>query len=238
MYSSWINGGKILIVVYLCLLVKLLPIFGWRHIPQALSKKDPSELARVFTEIKGLAATAVDTQVRVFGYGAPLQFNTFGFFDKTSSVSSAIFERVVEGDTMLLLALRHHNPLCAITLLKLGASFHTSNSIAEYPLRVIFDAMAFFRLHPAGSKEEHARCPSNPDDKLLELRTEYEALFSILTEELSVFYKSKRETAERELRDLYQQCAPDRVSKIPSQLEAYAYREHILLEDVKKKYLS
>ncbi|KAE9028541.1 hypothetical protein PR001_g11714 [Phytophthora rubi] len=134
---------------------------------------------------------------------------------------------------MLLLALRCHDPQCAIVLLKLGASIHVSNSIAEYPLQVIFDAMAFFRLHPAEKKEERAG-----DDKLLEWRTEYEALFSILEKELSAFYKNKKETIERELRELYQQFAPDRVSKIPTQLEAYAYREHVLLEGVKKKYLS
>lgn len=115
---------------------------------------------------------------------------------------------------MLLLALRYHDPRSAIALLKLGVSLHISNSIGENPLQVAFDAMAFFRLHPAENKEEQTSGSNNGDDKLLELRAEYEALFLILDKELSAFYKEKKETIERELRALYQRFAPDRVPKI------------------------
>ncbi|GMF23350.1 unnamed protein product [Phytophthora lilii] len=190
------------------------------HALQALGKRDPDELMRVFTEIKDLPSTAIDTKVKTFGFGAPMQFNTFG---KLTSL-----------DTLLLLALRHHDPRSAIALVKLGASRHLSNSANVFPLQAIFDAMAFFRLHPEGTQEKIG----DEEDELLKQRSAYEALFSIVEEELAAFYHDKKSKAEQELRELYQRFAPDRVPKIPSQLEAYAYREDVLLDSVKKKYIA
>ncbi|KAG7383807.1 hypothetical protein PHYPSEUDO_003290 [Phytophthora pseudosyringae] len=209
------------------------------HALQALAKRDPNELKRVFSELKDLPELAVDTQVKTFGFGAPMQFRTFGFFDKASAASSsasvALFERVVDGDTMLLLALRQYDPICAIALIKLGASLHVSNSQNENPLQATFDAMAFLRLHPEGVSQDQPENGGNCG--LLQLRAEYEALFSVLHDELATFYDKQKADVERGLRELYQRFAPDRVSKIQIQLETYAYREHSLLESAKAKYM-
>jgi hypothetical protein len=48
------------------------------HAFQALAKRDPDELTRVFTELQEIPATALDMQVKTFGFGAPAQFHTFG----------------------------------------------------------------------------------------------------------------------------------------------------------------
>jgi hypothetical protein len=158
-----------------------------------------------------------------------------GIFDKASAAasttSSALFDRVVDGDTLLLLALRHYDPKCASALVKLGASLHISNSTHENPLQVLFNAMAFFHRHPDdGEQDKH-------DGLLLEQQAEYEALFALLRDELDAFYCKQKSHVERELRELYQRFAPDRVSKIPVQLEAFAFREDQLLESAKKKYI-
>ncbi|KAG6964030.1 hypothetical protein JG688_00007879 [Phytophthora aleatoria] len=215
---------------------KLIPHRWDMHALHALVTRDHNELVRVFTELKSLPASAVDTQVKTFGFGAPMQFHTFGFFDKTSpassSTSATLFDHVVDGDTMLLLALRHYDPLCAAALIKQGASLHVANTCDENPLQVIFSAMAFFRLHPDDDTQEL----SKGDNRLLQQRAEYEEMFSVLRNELTAFYDNQKTEVERELRELYQQFAPDRLSKIPAQLEAYAYREKLLLESAKKKY--
>ncbi|ETI54564.1 hypothetical protein F441_02592 [Phytophthora nicotianae CJ01A1] len=133
---------------------------------------------------------------------------------------------------MLLLALRHYDPQCAIVLIKQGASLNVLNSFNENPLQVIFDAMAFFRLHPSDETQDL----SKGDSRLVQQRAEYEDLFSLLQDELGAFYDKQKAEVERELQELYQHIAPDRLSKIPDQLEAYKYREKLLLECVKKKY--
>ncbi|RLN20990.1 hypothetical protein BBJ28_00008053 [Nothophytophthora sp. Chile5] len=67
---------------------------------------------------------------------------------------------------------------------------------------------------------------------------EYEALFTLLLDELTALHDQQKATTERELQTLYQQFAPDRISKIPTQLEAFVFREQLLLQSVKQKYLS
>ncbi|KAH7465818.1 hypothetical protein PRIC1_014595 [Phytophthora ramorum] len=207
------------------------------HALQALSRRDPHELTRVFTELKDLPAKAMDTPVQSFGYGAPMQFHNFGFFGQTGPGSSSppLFDHVVDGDTMLLIALRSHDPCCAIALIKLGSSLHVSNYAGESPLQVVFDAMAFLQLH---TNENTTDQGFGGDNRLLNQRDEYAELFTVLKDELAAFYNKQKDEVERELADLYQRFAPDRVSKIPAQLEAYAYREHLLLESAKKKYMS
>ncbi|KAK1933988.1 hypothetical protein P3T76_011748 [Phytophthora citrophthora] len=208
------------------------------HALQALSKRDPYELVRVFTELKDLPASAVNTQAQTFGFGAPMQFHTFGFFDKTSThSSSALFDHVVDGDTMLLLALRHYDPKSAIALIKLGASIHITNSDNENPLQSIFDAMAFLRLHSEGSTQEQSEVVSNGDRQLLQQREEYGKLFSLLDCELTEFYDKQKADVEKELLELYHQFAPERVAKIQTQLQTFVYREKLLLETVKRKYM-
>lgn len=138
---------------------------------------------------------------------------------------------------MLLLALRHYDPQCAISLIKLGASLRVANSGNENPLEAIFEAMAFLRLHPEDTTQENSDVASNGDGQLLKQRAAYEALFSVLHDELTAFYDLQKARVERELRELYQQFAPDRLSKIQSQLETYAYRERLLLDSAKKKYI-
>ncbi|KAF4129968.1 hypothetical protein GN958_ATG20860 [Phytophthora infestans] len=112
----------------------------------------------------------------------------------------ALFDRVVDGDTMLLVALRHYDPQCATALIKQGASLTLSNSCNENPLQVIFDAMAILRLHPVGDTQE----VSQAESRLLYLRAEYEELFSTLHKELAAFHDKQKAEAEGELRHLYQ----------------------------------
>ncbi|RLN87494.1 hypothetical protein BBJ28_00004803 [Nothophytophthora sp. Chile5] len=205
------------------------------HALQALSKRDSDELTRVFTEMTELPAQAVDTKVQTFGFGAPMQFHSFG-------PSSALFDRAVNGDTLLLLALRHHDPQSAIALIKLGASGSLCNSEGESALQVTFDTMAFLRLHPdetqPSGQQQRDGASVGGGERLLKHRTEYEALFTLLQDELTALHEQQKATTERELQTLYQQFAPDRISKIPTQLEAFVFREQLLLQSVKQKYLS
>jgi hypothetical protein len=105
--------------------VKLIPHRWAMHAVQALAQRDAAMLTRVFTEVAILSRTAaIDTQVKIFGCGAALQFHNFGFFDASASAYSStkpLVDRVVEGDTLLLLALRRLDPECAGALLDCGA---------------------------------------------------------------------------------------------------------------------
>lgn len=49
------------------------------HALQALAKRDHVTLRRVFVELDGkIPPQAVNTQVETFGYGAPMQFHSYG----------------------------------------------------------------------------------------------------------------------------------------------------------------
>lgn len=237
------------------------------HALQALSARDHVTLRRVFTELGSqIPADAVDTQVGTFGFGAPMQFCSYGrhvrtigsddtfrtnavpvmcclgFFDKAGRSmmpgSKALFDRSVRGDTLLHLALRHIDPQSALVLVQMNASLTIANSIGESPLVMVFAAFALFKLR----ERDNSLLPPDTDDattsRVQSQSKHYTQLFSALEEQLSSHHASVVSTARETLMKIYSEHAPERVPKIDTQLHEFEYREQKLLDGVRAKYLS
>ncbi|TMW65023.1 hypothetical protein Poli38472_009190 [Pythium oligandrum] len=223
--------------------VKLIPHRWDMHAIQALAQRDAALLARIFTE-KGvlvLPEGAIDCQVQSFGYGAPMQFHSYGFFDvRSKGHSSVLFDLVLPGDTLVLIALRHHDPMSVIALYQAGASLDVANSAKEQPIEVIFSRFAILQLHDRHQRlteKEIKYQPSSGVQKLLEQEAAYRQLFGLLHERLMGYHSALKHTIQDELHHIYSTHAPERLSKLPKQMEDFEYRERELLASVRRKYL-
>lgn len=209
--------------------MRLFPRRWDMHALQALARRDHVTLRRVFVELDGqLPQHAIDTQVETFGFGAPMQFHSYGaihlplsitlptlltklclmapgFVDKatgTSMVGSgALFDRAVRGDTLLHLALRQFDPLSAVALVSSGASLQLANSTEETPLKLVFAAFAFFQLRERNPSLQTMPVGGNNAEASASLLVKFEAEYAKLFDILKTEltdYHTATKTATRD----------------------------------------
>ncbi|DBA04863.1 TPA: hypothetical protein N0F65_006865 [Lagenidium giganteum] len=215
------------------------------HAVQAVAHHHSIIVRRVFTELGLPVESSVNTQVVAFGFGAPFDFAGYGFFDRRFSTpaTNPLFDRVEAGDTLLLLALRHHDPSTAIELVKLNASLTCPNAVGETPVQLLFHRLATVRLHERQKSIPDTGSPirdaynREQTKQTLAKQKEYIALFALVDEAVSRYHSELRAHVHKELTAVYEKFAPDRLAKIPIQLQEFEFMELVLLETVQRKYL-
>lgn len=174
-----------------------------------------------------------------------------GFFDSRSAPvggATALLEHAEEGDTLLLLALRSCDARSALVLTTIGASLQEANSAGETPLRLLFQAYATIKLRDKqhldddSSMSQHqlrrAGSTRARDDRILSKRTEFIALFAHVQDSIDSFYAALKAKIRGELEAIYAEFAPERMSKLSTQMDDFEYNEQALLEGVRRKYLT
>lgn len=137
---------------------------------------------------------------------------------------------------MLLIALRHHDPLSAIVLIQAGGSLDLTNCAGETPLGLVYSAFTLFKLRD----RDHTLLPRGMDEqvaaRILRLHSEYAALFEVLDDKLEAFHEIKARNARDALTGIYREFAPDRLAKVDAQLREFEFREEQLVDSVRNKY--
>lgn len=150
--------------------------------------------------------------------------------------SSAVFDTVKNGDTLLAIALREFDPQSAAALVRGGASLPIENEEGETPMDMIFTAFALLEYR----QKKHSGDDADHDPvikRLIVHEDAYTTLFNLVRTPLIDYHSRLKLSVRQELTRIYTQFAPERVSKIPQQMEDFEYRERLLLESVRRKYL-
>ncbi|KDO34857.1 hypothetical protein SPRG_00917 [Saprolegnia parasitica CBS 223.65] len=185
----------------------------WAHEAlQALSRRDAPRL-RAALQLPSANAHAIVTQRPG---GAPFDFAGEGFYDALAEKwASPLFKHAIDGDTLLHLALRQHDPVCARVLLDAGAALETVNSAKETPVAMLWAV----HMEPTAP---HA--------------ASYADLLEHTKLQLQQYQEANAARARDGLVAVYTRYAPDRLGKIELQLREFYGRELDLLARVLEKY--
>ena len=178
-----------------------------------------------------------------------------GFYDATSGIQSpheAFFDRVIEGDTLLLLALRKADAKCAAVLAEHGADLQLTNCEEHKPIVFIFEAFAALEQnkrelnnHTSTNLSSTKTTNSTINKEMqffrrqvLQRPKDFEFLLEKVAVPLQEYHDDIKNRVSEQLYNIYEQCAPERVAKIPLQMHEFHCREFELLDLIQRKYLS
>lgn len=157
-----------------------------------------------------------------------------------------MLEHVVEGDTLLLISLRHCDPQSVAVLINAGASLTYANRVGETAIQLMFMAYATIKLddkrqqqlvqESSSSSSQNSVEPTAEETRIIANRIQYRALFALVQEQLDHFYDATKARIIHELETIYTQFAPERLGKLPAQLQDFEFKEHVLLANVRRKY--
>jgi hypothetical protein len=167
-----------------------------------------------------------------------------GFYDIASATNGRVLgypERISLGDTLLLLALRLHDPSSVAILIKHGADLNQSNAFDQKPMEILFYIHKLIHGIPPDTSNV-----TNPTKKhadaffqeqvLVTKKKQYERLLKEIEPIIQVFHHEIQKNVRSELEALYEAHAPDRLSKIDLQMQEFYLKERELLVAVKRKY--